>query len=48
MYAEMIMASLLLEKVRQIRVRHYSLKTEKCYLYWIRQYLCFLKINNLH
>ncbi|MGI0119943.1 integron integrase [Zooshikella sp. RANM57] len=41
------MASPLLERVRQeIRVRHYSLKTEKCYLYWIRRYIRFHNIKH--
>jgi hypothetical protein len=32
----------LLERVREaIRVRHLSLRTEKAYLYWIRQYILF-------
>jgi integron integrase len=31
-----------LEKVRsEMRTRHYSLRTEKTYLYWIRQFICF-------
>ncbi|HHS13520.1 MAG TPA: integron integrase, partial [bacterium] len=32
----------LLDQVRNaIRTRHYSLKTEKCYIQWIRQYIFF-------
>ncbi len=32
----------LLEDVRQaIRIRHYSTRTEKSYLYWVRQYILF-------
>ncbi|MBU2714212.1 phage integrase N-terminal SAM-like domain-containing protein, partial [Zooshikella harenae] len=41
------MASPLLESVRQeIRVRHYSLITEKCYLYCIHRYIRFHNIKH--
>jgi hypothetical protein len=34
--------SLFLDAVRaELRTRHYSLKTEKSYLYWIRQFIFF-------
>lgn len=32
----------LLDQVRDvIRMKHYSLKTEKAYIYWIRRYILF-------
>lgn len=37
----------LLQKVRnQIRIRHYSLRTETTYIQWIRRFLQFHKLNN--
>jgi hypothetical protein len=31
----------LLDEVRnRLRLKHYSLRTEKAYLYWIRRYIC--------
>ncbi|WP_084632490.1 phage integrase N-terminal SAM-like domain-containing protein [Shewanella waksmanii] len=33
-----------LESIQQdIRIRGYSLRTEKAYLYWVRRYILFLK-----
>ena len=38
----------LLEQVRQsLRVKHYSLRTEESYLYWVRYYIRFHKIGIL-
>ncbi len=32
----------LLDVVREkLRIKHYSIKTEKTYLYWIKQYILF-------
>jgi hypothetical protein len=32
----------LLDRVReQIRLRHYSIRTEKTYIYWIKQYVYY-------
>jgi len=32
----------LLDRVRErLRIKHYSLRTEEAYLYWIRRYICF-------
>ncbi|WP_203218749.1 phage integrase N-terminal SAM-like domain-containing protein [Vibrio sp. S11_S32] len=40
------MPSPFIESIRQqIKVRHYSLKTEKSYLFWIRQFIRFNKMK---
>ena len=37
----------MLDRVRALlRTRHYSLETEKRYVYWIRQYIFFHNIRN--
>ncbi|MEJ2621662.1 MAG: phage integrase N-terminal SAM-like domain-containing protein [Candidatus Thiodiazotropha sp.] len=32
---------MLQEVVNQIRVRHYSIRTEEAYLHWIKRYIYF-------
>lgn len=44
---ENLRKSSFLESVRQaIRVRHYSLRTEQAYLYWIIRYIRFHKLRH--
>ena len=41
------MASKFLEEIRRhMRMRGYSLKTEKAYLYWIKYFICFNKLKH--
>jgi len=38
------MAEKLLDRMRRIiRVRHYSIKTERAYLHWVRRFILFHK-----
>ena len=41
------MASKFIEEIRRhMRMRGYSLKTEKAYIYWIKYFICFNKLKH--